>query len=312
MILRLLPGAILSDPNSIFSSPSESTVLFSTDIFLYSRSRSTVPFRGVMRTPISPHPRVASSPSAALTHPEPVLSTANMKDAETDFLGMRPTHFYRLRQREVEGELERCFPNTKDDEKLLEIYTRWLVFQIPNLGHRSHKDSSVTIRRGCDYLRSRNYTKGVVITTFSSHRNLFLRDFPKDRQAFNYARRDIEINYKGPSGIRSEPGPSLSSTNKASCSSTLPPIQLPLRVLVTPNLEEPHRESVDQSPANRQILLARLEELKTTTPSSANTSNKAPVLSSPETRIPPANYVCNRCGIPGNSTESCSKDISLC
>ncbi|KAJ0169039.1 hypothetical protein CTA2_71 [Colletotrichum tanaceti] len=256
-----------------------------------------------MRTSISPHPGGASGPSTATTHTEPVLSTADMTEA--DFLGMSLTEFYRLRQREVEGELERHFPDTKDDVKLLGIYTRWLVFQIPNLGHRSHKDSSITIRRGCDYLRSRNYTKGVVIAAFSSHRNHFLREFPEGCRAFNFARRDIEINYKGPSGVRSEPGPPLSSTNKASCSSALPQIQLPLRVLVTPKVKETHRDSVNQSPTNRQMLLARLEELKTKTPSSTSTLNKAPVLSSPETRIPPANYVCNRCGIPGHFVKDC-------
>ncbi|KAK2011009.1 hypothetical protein LZ32DRAFT_629803 [Colletotrichum eremochloae] len=113
-----------------------------------------------------------------------------MPGSGADILGMRPAEFYRLVQKEVERELERRFPQYIDDESLLDIYTEWLVFQIPNLGHHSHKDSSKTIRRGCGYLSSRNYNKGLVLNAFSRHKDRYIRDYPEGSRAFNLARRD--------------------------------------------------------------------------------------------------------------------------
>ncbi|KAK2046493.1 hypothetical protein LZ31DRAFT_583356 [Colletotrichum somersetense] len=108
------------------------------------------------------------------------MSTASMASSEVDILGMHPADFYRLLQKDVEHELERRFPQYIDDESLLDIYTKWLVFQIPYLGHHSHKDSSETIRRGCDYLSSRNYNKGVVLSALSRHKGRYTRDYPED------------------------------------------------------------------------------------------------------------------------------------
>ncbi|KAK2032401.1 hypothetical protein LX32DRAFT_582961 [Colletotrichum zoysiae] len=107
------------------------------------------------------------------------MSTASMPGSEVDILGMHPAEFYRLLQKDVEHELERRFPQYIDDESLLDIYTKWLVFQIPYLGHHSHEDSSETIRRGCDYLSSRNYNKGVVLSAFSRHKGRYIRDYPE-------------------------------------------------------------------------------------------------------------------------------------
>ncbi|KAK1998685.1 hypothetical protein LX36DRAFT_575817 [Colletotrichum falcatum] len=98
-------------------------------------------------------------------------------------LGMRSAEFYLLRQKDVERELERCFPQYIDDESLLDVYTKWLVFQIPNLGHLSHEDSSPTIRRGCDYLSSRNYNKGLVLSAFSRHKDRYIRDHPEGNRS---------------------------------------------------------------------------------------------------------------------------------
>ncbi|KAK1597321.1 uncharacterized protein LY79DRAFT_507967 [Colletotrichum navitas] len=107
------------------------------------------------------------------------MSAASMLGSEADILGMRPAKFYCLLQKDVERELERQFPQYIDDESLLDIYTKWLVFQIPNLGHRSHEDSSETIRRGCDYLSSRNYNKGLVLSAFSRHKDRYVREHPE-------------------------------------------------------------------------------------------------------------------------------------
>ncbi|KAK1988552.1 hypothetical protein LZ30DRAFT_755938 [Colletotrichum cereale] len=107
------------------------------------------------------------------------MSAASMLDPEADILGMRPAEFYRLVQTDVERELEQRLPRHIDNESLLDIYTRWLVFQIPNLGHLSHEHSSETIQRGCDYLTSRNYNKGLVLSAFSRHKDLYIREHPQ-------------------------------------------------------------------------------------------------------------------------------------
>ncbi|EFQ27729.1 uncharacterized protein GLRG_02873 [Colletotrichum graminicola M1.001] len=107
------------------------------------------------------------------------MSAFSMLGSGVDILGMSPAEFYCLLQKDVERELERHFPQYIDNESLLDIYTKWLVFQIPNLGHRSHEDSSETIRRGCDYLSSRNYKKGLVLSAFSRHKNCYIRGHPE-------------------------------------------------------------------------------------------------------------------------------------
>ncbi|KAK2063489.1 hypothetical protein LY76DRAFT_662549 [Colletotrichum caudatum] len=111
------------------------------------------------------------------------MSTAGMPGSEVDILGMPPSELYRLSQKDVEHELERRFPQYIDDESLLDIYTKWLVFQIPYLGHYSHEDSSETIRRGCDYLSSRNYNKGVVLSAFSRQKGHYIRDYPEGNRS---------------------------------------------------------------------------------------------------------------------------------
>ncbi|GKT59223.1 WD40 repeatcontaining protein [Colletotrichum tofieldiae] len=229
-----------------------------------------------------------------------------MPDMEADFLGILPAELGRLSQRDVERELEWRFPQYIDDEKLLDIYTKWLVFQIPNLGHHSHMYSSETIRRGCDYLSSRNYNKGLVIGAFSRHKDLFLGNHPEDKKAFNFARRDVEINYKAQTRLLLKPNPS--STNNASDPSIAavnpaePGSSQTHLTLVTPATKSTGKaqfELDDLDARSRQRPIECLEEPKSNAPSSAKVS-KMSAPSSPKPQMPPANYVCNRCGIPGS------------
>ncbi|GKT48638.1 uncharacterized protein ColSpa_08819 [Colletotrichum spaethianum] len=237
---------------------------------------------------------------------------------DADFLGMRPAEFYRLRHGEVERELERRFPQYIDDEKLLDIYTKWLVFQIPNLDYRSHLHSSETIRRGCDYLSSRNYNKGLVISAFSRHKGFFLKDRPENRRAFNLARRDVEISYEAPPRLLSKSDPSPNSTSrslKTAANSTRSALSRDQSTMGTPATRSPEKPQPDLdalSPSNRKKMFHRLNAVKPTDSSSVKITKKTSVPTSPEIQLPPASYICKRCGIPGDLTKSCSRESSAC
>ncbi|KDN65221.1 hypothetical protein CSUB01_05465 [Colletotrichum sublineola] len=240
------------------------------------------------------------------------MSAASMPGSGADILGMRPAEFYRLVQKEVERELERRFPQYIDDESLLDIYTEWLVFQIPNLGYHSHKDSSKTIRRGCGYLSSRNYNKGLVLNAFSRHKDRYIRDYPEGSRAFNLARRDVEINYKSLPRPRPTPDPSSTHATSRSSKTAANPARLvpsqtrsTLATPITKSPEEVQSALNDLSPSDRQKPFARFEEPESQGPSFIEPSNEMSVPSSPKTQIPPANYVCNRCGIAGHFIKQC-------
>ncbi|WYZ45297.1 hypothetical protein EsH8_VIII_000613 [Colletotrichum jinshuiense] len=225
-----------------------------------------------------------------------------MSDEEAAILGISPREFPLLSQKELERELNARFPEYIDNVTLLGIYTKWLVKQVPYLGLFSHRDSSKTIRNCCNYLSSKKYDKGMVISAFSRHKSLYLKDRPKGIRTFNLARRDIEINYKispdQPPKPASSHATESSDTQPALAHQSKPPLISAQQTLATPFTQPSGGfcpESDEPKLSHRQELLARLEKLKTKNP----LVNTIIMPSSSEKQVPPANYICNRCGIPG-------------
>ncbi|KAL2877907.1 hypothetical protein SGCOL_006857 [Colletotrichum sp. CLE4] len=119
-----------------------------------------------------------------------------MTDSKLLILEMHPREFYSLDQRDIEWELTHRYSKDIKDKRPLELYTKWLAKQIPFLGLTGHTASSRVIRDACDYLSTRKYEKHLVLNVFNQHKEDYLRDRPKDTRTFNFARREIEINYK--------------------------------------------------------------------------------------------------------------------
>ncbi|KAF6842089.1 hypothetical protein CPLU01_00182 [Colletotrichum plurivorum] len=210
-----------------------------------------------------------------------------------------PDDLWQLGQPDIEEILERTFPLHINNGKLLEIYTLWLVKQIPKLGLKSSLDSSDIVRNGCNFLSARNYDKGVVLSAFSKHQPTHLKDYPGDRRQFNYARRDIEINYKKlrVSSSSSKPAPEscvCRDLGTAVASQSTPKTS-------TSGEEDAGTETIDRTKNRLRKLLGLLKQPY---------SQKWPVdmthePAEPAKGAPPPGYVCKRCGIPGHFIQDC-------
>lgn len=216
-----------------------------------------------------------------------------MSSDELAALGIKPGEFSSLSQRQIEEKLDNSFPRYINDYKLLDIYTMWLSEQVPRLGYKSSLDASHTIRNGCDFLSARNYDKGVVIGAFWRHREAYIRDHPEGKREFNFAKRDIEINYKRlpTPASTSSAMPSLQNHHSQSrCYAQDLKSPSPTSTSPKSNLEA-SRTTTDESKQNT-IVRERLDKIR-----SENNMTFSP--SVPPKGLPPASYICRRCGVPG-------------
>ncbi|KAK1699844.1 hypothetical protein BDP55DRAFT_723482 [Colletotrichum godetiae] len=195
-----------------------------------------------------------------------------MTDSKLLILEMHPREFYSLDQRDIEWELTHRYSKDIKDKRPLELYTKWLAKQIPFLGLTGHTASSRVIRDACDYLSTRKYEKHLVLNVFNQHKEDYLRDRPKDTRTFNFARREIEINYKLRSVHRKVKN--SSAPKEAASATCLPGLSQPARlsnqanepISGTRNSGNVHPDPEDSHLSRRQKLLAKLDKLKSGTP----------------------------------------------
>lgn len=221
--------------------------------------------------------------------------------------GTWPDDIWQLGQSDIEKTLDYSFPLYIDDSKLLKVYTFWLVKQIPKLGLKSSFDSSDIIRNGCNFLSARNYDKGVVISAFSKHQPHYLKEYPDGRRQFNYTRRDIEINYKKVSvsaSSSSKPSPAQCVCGNSGIGDVF---QSTLKISPTSQEENADTDTMDRTKNQLRKLLGMLKQ-----PDSEKWSfDVTPKPSEPAKGVPPAGYVCKRCGIPGTGKFAAQETSNL-
>ncbi|KAF9881800.1 hypothetical protein CkaCkLH20_00946 [Colletotrichum karsti] len=212
-----------------------------------------------------------------------------MSNDDVAVLGIKPEDFLNLDQRQIEEKLDNAVPRYIDDCQLLDIYAEWLSKQVPKLGYKSALNTSHTIRAGCDYLSARNYDKGVVIGAFWRHRDAYIRNHPGGAREFNFAKRDIEINYKKlpTAAPASSIAPSLQKDQSQS-NGPVKNVKSPSPTLATP------KSNVQCNPATIDelkydlVIRERLDKVR-----SDNNMTFTP--SVPPKGVPPDSYTCRRC-----------------